>query len=104
MGFLFVLTGPFSSDHPALKSRWGTLNSRWGMPNLDGGTLALDGGTRPPYNLSTGCTRILLYAKMLKETASEKKHNALLLFLSLVAFRLGMLGFAPPPLATPMTR
>ena len=36
---LFVLTGPFSSDYPALKSQWGTLT--------------LDGGTRPPYNLST---------------------------------------------------
>ena len=26
---LFVLTGTFSSDHPALKSRWGDANSRW---------------------------------------------------------------------------
>ena len=47
---LFVLTGPFSSDRPALKSRWGTLN-------LHGGTLIVDGGRvppHPPYNLSTG--------------------------------------------------
>ena len=43
---LFVLTDTFSSDNPALKSRWGTLN-------LDGGTLNLDGGTRLPCNLST---------------------------------------------------
>ena len=35
--YFFVLTGPFSSDQPALKSRWGTLN--------------LDGGTCPPASL-----------------------------------------------------
>ena len=35
----FVLTGTFSSDHPALKSQWGKLT--------------LEGGTYPPYNLST---------------------------------------------------
>ena len=44
---LCVLTGPFSSDQPALKSQWGEAKSRWG-------TLTLDGGTRPPYNLGTG--------------------------------------------------
>ena len=37
----FVLTGTFLSDHPALKSRWGTIN-------LDWGTLTLDGGRVPP--------------------------------------------------------
>ena len=36
---LFVLTGTFSSDHPALKSQWWDAKSRWGTP--------------PPYNLST---------------------------------------------------
>ena len=29
----FVLTGPFSSDQPALKSRWGDAESRWGVAN-----------------------------------------------------------------------
>ena len=38
----------FLSDHPALKSRWGTPKSRWGTQNLDGGTLTLDGGCVPP--------------------------------------------------------
>ena len=38
---LFEMAGPFSSNQPALKSRWGTLN-------LDGGMLTLDGGTHPP--------------------------------------------------------
>ena len=33
----------FSSDHPALKSRWG------GHLNLDGGTLNLDGGANSPW-------------------------------------------------------
>ena len=42
---LFVLTGPFLCDQPALKSRWGTLNLDGGMLNLDEGTLTLDGGT-----------------------------------------------------------
>ena len=46
---LFVLTGPFLSNHLALKPRWGTLNR-------NGGTLNLDGGTRPSYNLSTDYT------------------------------------------------
>ena len=27
---LFVLTGPFSTDHPVLKCRWGDAKSRWG--------------------------------------------------------------------------
>ena len=44
----------FSSDHPALKSRWG------GHLNLDGETLNLDGGTHPPYNLSTGYSLVLI--------------------------------------------
>ena len=39
-----MLAGSFSSDHPALTSRWGTLN--------------LDGGMRPPYNLSTDYNHI----------------------------------------------
>ena len=58
-------TVTFSSQKPALNSRWGgrlnldegTLNLDGGTLNLDGGTLNLDGGTRPPrppYNLSTG--------------------------------------------------
>ena len=35
----------------------------------------------------------MLYAKMLKETETEKKHKALfLLFLSLVVFQLGGVG------------
>ena len=43
-----MLAGSFLSDHPALKSQWGTLN-------LDGEMLlvTLDRGTLPPYNLST---------------------------------------------------
>ena len=57
---LFVLTGAFSSDLPALKSRWGTLNLDGGTLNLYGGTLTLNGGTRPPYNLSTA----LKYAQL----------------------------------------
>ena len=49
--FLRPKTVTFSSQKPALNSRWG------GRLNLDGETLNLDGGTRPPhppYNLSTG--------------------------------------------------
>ena len=49
-----MLAGSFSSDHHALKSRWGTLNLNGKTLNLDGGTLNLDGGTRSPYNLSSG--------------------------------------------------
>ena len=41
-----MLAGSFSSDHPALKSRWETLSP-------DRGTLTLDGGDASPYNLST---------------------------------------------------
>ena len=43
---LFVLTGPFLSDQPALKSRWEDAKGV-------GGTLTIDGETRSPYNLST---------------------------------------------------
>ena len=50
---LFVLTGPFSSDHLTLKPQWRDIKSRWGTLNRDGGTLTPDGGTRPFYNLST---------------------------------------------------
>ena len=39
---LVVLTDPFSSDHPALKSRWGDAKS------LIGETLTLDGGDASP--------------------------------------------------------
>ena len=41
---LFVLTGPFLSDQPALKSRWRDNNSRWGMRP-----------SHPLNNLSTDC-------------------------------------------------
>ena len=33
---LFVLTDVFSFDHPALKSRWGTLNLDRRTPTIDG--------------------------------------------------------------------
>ena len=43
-----MLAGSFSSDHPALKSRWGGhLNVNGWTLNLDGGPLTLDKGTRP---------------------------------------------------------
>ena len=46
------------------------------------------------------CTRVLLYAKMLKET--EETIVFFVTFLSLVAFQLGGAGPLGPPLATPM--
>ena len=52
---LFGLTGPFSSDQPALKSQW-TLNLDGGTLNFVGRMLTLDGGAlppHPPYNLSS---------------------------------------------------
>ena len=55
-----MLAGSFLSDHPALKSRWGTPKSRWGTLNLDGGTLNLNGGMltlASPNNLSTDTAR-----------------------------------------------
>ena len=47
------------------------------------------------------CTRVLLYAKMLKET-ELKKQVFFVTFLLLVAFRLG--GGLGPSLATPMSQ
>ena len=41
------LTGPFSSDQPALKSRWGTLNLDGGTLNFDGKMLTIDGNALP---------------------------------------------------------
>ena len=46
------------------------------------------------------CMRVLLYAKMLRETENEEA-RLLVTFLSLVAFRLGVPA-PPPPLAMPM--
>ena len=43
--------------------------------------------------------RVLLYAKMLKETKAEETIVFFVTFLSLIAFQLG--GPGPPPLATP---
>ena len=57
--FLFVLTGTFSSDHQALKSRWEGAKSQWGDAKSRWGTLTLDGGTRPPNNLSTDLSPII---------------------------------------------
>ena len=49
------------------------------------------------------CTRVLLYAKMLKETETEETIVFFVTFLSLVALQLGRGGGPSPPLATPMT-
>ena len=46
---LFVLVGPFLSDQPALKSRWGDAKPLWGDVNSRRGKHPL----RPPYSLST---------------------------------------------------
>ena len=43
---LFVLTGPFLSNFPSLKSRWGDAKSRWGDANFRLGDAS-------PYNLRT---------------------------------------------------
>ena len=46
------------------------------------------------------CTRVLFYAKMLKNTETEETMVFFVTFLSLVASQLG--GGACPPLATPL--
>ena len=50
---LLVLSGFFSSDHPALKSRWVTSKSWWGDAKSRWEDANSRWGTRPPYNLST---------------------------------------------------
>ena len=54
---LFGLTGPFSSDQPALKSRWGdAAESRWGDAKFrweDANYRWGCASPRPPYNLKT---------------------------------------------------
>ena len=43
---LFVLTGTFLSDHPALNLDGGTLNLDGGTQNLDEGALNIDGDAK----------------------------------------------------------
>ena len=78
---LVVLTDPFSSDHPALKSRWGTqishwgdVNSRWGDASplqfkycllttqhyCHGRLLVVDVDQSMTWNVSSFCKRIYL--------------------------------------------
>ena len=49
---LLVLTGTFSSDYPALKSRWGEAKSRWGDANSQWGDAS-------PYSLSIGFATVV---------------------------------------------
>ena len=64
---LFVLAGSFSSDHSALKSRWGNAKSCWGDANSQW-------GMRPPYNLSTGWLKNFLPSPAYKVKSSSYIH------------------------------
>ena len=52
----------------------------------------------PPPGYATGCTRVLLYAKMLKETENEET-RLFFKFLTLLAFR--FIGGTQAPWASP---
>ena len=62
----------------------------------------MEGARAPWINIVVNycCMRVLLYAKMLKETKAEETIVFFVTFLLLVAFQLG--GGRAPPLATPM--
>ena len=50
--------------------------------------------SRGPGHLGSSCTRVLLYAKIPKETETEETISFFVTFLSLVAFQLGGPGYA----------
>ena len=63
------------------------------------GKNSIEGARAPSINIVVNycCTRVLLYAKMLKETKAEKTIVFFVTFLSLVAFQLGGEGSMGSP-------